>query len=160
MFEIKKDLLSPETLKQIKENISTDIFPWYYKKALTHGKKSDGTMFQHYLYRTGRHSSNYFSIVEDYFKEHLDYKALVLARINFNLSQNKPTYSRFHIDETYPCKTALFYINTTNAVTIFKNGKKVVGKENTLVLFDSLIKHKIQFNTDGKERYVINFNYF
>jgi len=39
MFEIKKDLLSPETLKQIKENISTDIFPWYYKKALTHGKK-------------------------------------------------------------------------------------------------------------------------
>ena len=105
-------------------------------------------------------NSKFYYIIPDYFKKHLDYKALILSRINFNLPKKEKVCSRFHVDETYPCKTALFYINTTNATTIFENGKKVKGIENTLVIFDSMINHKVQFNTDGKERYVINFNYF
>ena len=159
-FKIKKELLSPEDLKKLQEKVSTSVFPWFYKPSLTKGKRPDGALFQHYLYLDSRPSSQYFNIVEDYFKKHLDYKALVLARINFNLSQAKIIQSRFHTDEPYSCKTAIFYINTTNAITLFKNGKKVESKENTLVMFDSMLAHKVQFNTDGKQRYVINFNYF
>ena len=160
MFEIKKDILTEEQLKHIQEAVTTDIFPWFYKPKLTHGKSSDGFLFQHYLYRESNPNSKFYYIIPDYFKKHLDYKALILSRINFNLPKKEKVCSRFHVDETYPCKTALFYINTTNATTIFENCKKVKGIENTLVIFDSMINHKVQFNTDGKERYVINFNYF
>jgi len=55
--------------------------------------------------------------------------------------------------------TAIFYINTNNGWTNFKNGDKVESVENRLVIFDSNLEHEGVTCTDEIRRLVINFNY-
>ena len=40
-------------------------------------------------------------------------------------------------------------------------GKKIIeSKENRLIMFDSMIKHRSKKSNNSKERYILNFNYF
>ena len=57
-------------------------------------------------------------------------------------------------------KTSIFYVNTNNGYTSFKNGRKVKSKENTLVEFDSKLEHSGTTCTDKEYRMIINFNYY
>ena len=163
-FEIKKDILSKTELNNLKNLIQSDYLPWFYKSRLTTNEKSksDGSVFQHYFYQNKEPTSNHYKIIPNLFKKHLNYNDLILVRANLTFQKIKKESSGFHCDLPYPCKTALFYINTTNAKTIFKinnKNKEVEGIENTLVMFDGTIEHKLQFNTNKGNRYVINFNY-
>ena len=54
----------------------------------------------------------------------------------------------------------IFYLNTNNGYTEFENGEIVKCEENTLVTFDSQIKHRAVSQTDTKQRVVVNINYF
>ena len=55
--------------------------------------------------------------------------------------------------------TSVFYINTTNGWTQFKNGDKVKSVSNRIVTFDSNLIHQGVTTTDEKRKVVINFNY-
>ena len=56
--------------------------------------------------------------------------------------------------------TAIFYINSNNGYTIFKDTKeKVKSVPNRLLKFDTRMKHSGVSSTDEKRRVVINFNY-
>ena len=57
-------------------------------------------------------------------------------------------------------KTGIFYVNTNNGKTIFKNGKEVESIKNRMVIFPSNIEHAGTSNTDTENRIVINFNWF
>jgi Rps23 Pro-64 3,4-dihydroxylase Tpa1-like proline 4-hydroxylase len=57
-------------------------------------------------------------------------------------------------------KTAVFYINSNNGSTIFKDGTEIESIANRLVVFKSNLDHSSVSCTDQKARYVINLNYY
>ena len=58
------------------------------------------------------------------------------------------------------CKVAIYYVNTNNGYTLFKNNKKVMSEKNKLVIFDANTEHASTTCTNQDYRIVINFNYF
>jgi hypothetical protein len=56
-------------------------------------------------------------------------------------------------------KTGIFYINTNNGYTKFKNKKLIKSEENKLIFFDSSKEHTGTTCTDELFRIVINFVY-
>ena len=91
-----------------------------------------------------------------------------LDRIKLNL--NHKTFfhrkSGFHTDQrkiserlSQHQNTAVFYVNTNNGWTEFKNGDKVKSVSNRIVIFDSNLEHSGNACTDQKTRILINFNY-
>ena len=101
-------------------------------------------------------------------------KIQFLFRIKANLtlkSKENCREGRFHYDHefvgsrlpdgTLISYTAIYYVNTNNGYTLFKDGNyKVDSVANRLVIFDSSKLHKAVDCTDEKTRVVINFNYF
>ena len=55
-------------------------------------------------------------------------------------------------------KVAIYYLNTNNGHTVFKN-KKVKSEKNKIVIFNGDVEHKAEYQTDKDTRMVINFNY-
>ena len=69
--------------------------------------------------------------------------------------------SEWHSDFTNATskdKVAVYYVNTNNGYTIFKN-KKIKSEKNKIVIFDGNTKHKVKYQTDKDTRMVINCNY-
>jgi len=57
--------------------------------------------------------------------------------------------------------TAVYYLNDNNGYTLFeKNNKKVMSKENRIVIFDAQMRHTGTNTTNQKKRVVLNLNYF
>ena len=80
------------------------------------------------------------------------------VKANLTLKTSTPEKSLFHSDYK-DMKTAIFYINTNNGYTEFKNGVIVNSVANRLCNFDSNLEHQGVTCTDEKRRVVINFNY-
>ena len=59
---------------------------------------------------------------------------------------------------TSKSKTAIYYVNTNNGYTVFKN-KKIKSEANKIIIFNGNTKHKVKYQTDRDTRIVINFLY-
>jgi len=67
----------------------------------------------------------------------------------------------YHRDQEYKAKAAIYYLNTNNGYTQFKEGKeKVHSVKNRMAFFDTGAYHLGTNSTDCKNRLVLNFNYF
>ena len=106
------------------------------------------------------HSSSFFSIIEPNLKL---LGVTKLYRIKANLNPRTVFHRKggWHIDfvNDPPFKTAVYYVNTNNGWTEFKNGGRVKSVANRMVIFDSNLEHQGVTCTDEKRRVVINFNY-
>ena len=128
--------------------------------------------------RDGQFNHGFYNSATMHQSEHLEklfpifWKAnpLALYRIKANLEKyagEKKYESEWHWDwqndEKIPCKnmqTAIFYVNSNNGYTEFETGERVNSLANRMVLFPSNIKHRGVTQTNAKERFVINFNWF
>ena len=80
-------------------------------------------------------------------------------RANLLFKTKKHMQSDFHLDKTFFCKTAIFYINTNNGYTLLKDNTKIKVEENKLLIIDTKTYHAAVTATDTDRRVVINFNY-
>jgi hypothetical protein len=142
------------------------FFPWYfnnYKSAddnLMKGDSLDNYQFTHTFHLnhtiTSEHySRNVFPIVQKL-------KPLSIVRIKANLNPKTDTPIKYgwHVDyPNYKHKTAIYYVNSNNGKTFFKNGLEVDSVANRIVIFDGNMQHTGSSCTDQKARCVINFNY-
>jgi len=134
-----------------------------------------GSKNQFQLTHTFYHPSKGFvSPLSDVVEPFIDIlKVGCLIRIKANLTprSEKNIESKFHYDHefagsklpdgTLTSFTAIYYVNTNNGYTLFKDGNfKVDSVANRLVIFDSIKFHKGVRCSDEKRRVVINFNYF
>ena len=55
--------------------------------------------------------------------------------------------------------TAVYYYNTNNGKTVFKNGHEVESVANRIVIFPNDWHHTGQYQTDAPVRYVLNLNW-
>ena len=118
--------------------------------------------FSHLFYDNYIPHSGFYNILKPCL-EKLNIHSLIKIRANLNLNYNERYHCDWHVDQFQDCKTALFYINTTNGFTEIKDGEKINKiecEENKMVIFDSHHVHRLVSQTDKQRRLVINFNFY
>ena len=156
-MNIYKNFVDKKICKQIKENMLGANFPWFYRKSQT-GK--DSSFLYHVFYTDDKINSDLYSLIEPLVKKLNPEK---LINIRANLCLKRPMKSNWHSDFdnlklTFKSKTAIYYVNTNNGYTVFKN-KKVKSEANKMVIFNGNTRHKVKYQTDRDTRIVINFLY-
>lgn len=133
-----------------------NYFPWY----LGPGKSFEGDghlQFVHLFFNENKINSPYFKELDPII-DALKPKTLIRIKANLLSKTDKIIEHPYHIDSK-DCKTAIFYINTNNGFTKFKNGKIIKSEKNKLIKFNSNLEHGGSTCTDTNVRIVINFNY-
>lgn len=87
----------------------------------------------------------------------------VRIKANLNPCNSHIVEHVFHIDYRSPrddAWTAIYYLNTNNGYTLFKNNNKIDSIQNRLVVFPSNLEHTGTNCTDVYARMVINLNFY
>tara|TARA_B100000287_G_C20208225_1_gene613005 strand:- start:79 stop:570 length:492 start_codon:yes stop_codon:yes gene_type:complete len=95
-----------------------------------------------------------------FFIEKINPKALIRIKANLQLKDSEIHEDPLHVDfDDIEATTSIFYVNTCNGYTHFKDGSRVNSVENRLVTFPTQTLHGGANCTDQNCRIVINFNY-
>ena len=159
MFEVVDNFLDKNYFNEIKNFILSQEFPWYYNDRISN--KNDPKnfyYFTHVFYIENSLNSDAYNIWKNFLKK-IDCKALIRIKASMYNNINEKRKNKPHVDYPYSHKGCLFYVNSNNGETYFKN-KKVLPKENRAVFFDPSIPHARALCTDEKRRVTINLNYF
>ena len=159
-LKLERNFLDEKYFKEIKSEITSDYFPWYFQPNMTHSGE-DRLFFSHRLYDYSLPNSNYFNIFKPLLNK-LEINSLIRLTVNLNINFDERYYSSWHVDQQFPCKVAILYINTNNGITEIKNDKEILKidcEENKIIMFDNHCKHRSVSQTDDKRRIVINLNY-
>jgi len=163
MINIQDNYLSDADHQTLYKAITADIFPWFFNSYIV-SKLQDANLetfqFTHVFYKESQITSSSFMLLKPILIK-LNYKSLVRIKINLNPYSQKIIEGGFHPDQDFKCKAAIYYLNTNNGYTLFKEGnEKVKSVKNRMVFFDTLTHHLGTNSTDCKNRLVLNFNYF
>ena len=156
-MNIYKNFVNKEISKNIKNIMLSVDFPWFYRKNQTNG---DSSFLYHVFFTNNNINSNLYNLIKP-LVEKLNPSKLINVRANLCLK--RPMKCNWHIDYdrsklTPKSKTAIYYVNTNNGYTVFKN-KKIKSEANKMIIFNGNINHKVKYQTDRDARVVINFLY-
>jgi hypothetical protein len=155
--KIIDDFLNKNDFNNLKNKFLSNDFPWYYQNFKV--IKNDGDFqFTHVFFENFKINSDYFSLLNT-FSTLLNIKILIRAKMNLTIKTNKIKIFKFHTDVNGDCNTAIFYLNSNNGKTVFKNGKEVESFENRIVIFPSNLEHTGTTHTNTPFRMVLNLNY-
>ena len=164
--KIIDNILEKEVAEKIRNTLIGDsaTFPWYYNQTVVNESPTDNLnnyQLTHTFYKDYIVYSQLFSLVVP-LVEYLNPESII--RIKANL--NPRTYVRhvfdYHIDFpgiTSDRKSAIYYVNSNDGVTILEDGTEIESVANRLVIFDQKIRHTGTTCTDQKVRCLINLNY-
>ena len=155
-MNISKNYIDKNHANQICDIFLSNMFPWYY--IPNHVDKESLSYMSHTFFKDGQATSNAMFLVEPILKK---LKVKNILNVRANLCFKRPSKFIWHVDkftDNLNHKTAIYYVNTNNGCTEFKD-KKVKCEKNKIVIFDSKIKHRAKIQTDTDTRMVINFNY-
>jgi hypothetical protein len=163
-MKVYKNFLKKEDFNYLKSILISSNFPWFFNNVLNkpfNEKEKNNYQFVHTFYDNDQFFSNQLKIVE-LFKEKIEWLTLVRAKANLLTRTEKNIEHGMHIDFYSPNQlmTGIFYVNTNNGYTKFKNGTIIKSEQNKYIEFDSKLEHTGSTCTDSKQRIVINLNYF
>ena len=173
-MQIIDDFLSEEDFSKVQKLLMGSNFAWYYNNLVAYEDNNDivpkeyNFQFTHAFYLPSD-NDNYQSIRSQDFDvlipilRKLPIKALWRIKGNMIPRQDKHIVHGYHTDvpsKDFKSTTAVFYVNTNNGYTIFKDGTKVESVANRMITFDSQRSHSGSTCTDEKCRVAININYF
>ena len=135
---------------------------WYWKdNAVFKNEPGDDYQFNTAIYDYGR-EFDCFPLVEPCIAK---LGCSAIGRIKANL-RPKTLFHRktfYHTDNIYSDSnnkfTSIFYVNTNNGWTDFKNRPRIKSVANRMVVFPCSLSHRGVNCTDQIKRVVINFNY-
>lgn len=161
MIKIIDNFLPYDDYKQIYEVIMHRDFPWYFNNCIAEKTETNifNYQFTHIFYNYYKINSDKFHILNPII-DLLKPAAIIRIKANLLTITENPSTIQYHRDFDYPCLTAIYYLNTTNGCTLFKEGKPVDCIANRMVIFDTSLIHSSTKCTDVSRRCVINFNYF
>ena len=165
-MEVKDNFLDEIHLIQLDELINNPYFAWYLQKEQVKGA-NDGCWLRHLIYEANVPKSNFYDPMIVIFKDYLKYVSLCRITVNLLLRQELPSISDFHTDfqnditilDEKNITTAIFYLNTNNGSTEFKDGNKIDCVRNRLITFPTPTPHRAIGQTDVTKRIVLNFNF-
>lgn len=162
--EIFDNFLTPPQFRKISNIMLGQEFPWVFSPGKSSAEEEkDQTIFQfvHMFYDNYNWTSRYAEMVNPII-ETINPAALIRIKANLTtITHARKEYS-FHRDMNLllKSKTAVYYVNTNDGVTLFSTGEEVKSVANRLVIFDSDNLHTGTTSTDTSARVVINFNFF
>ena len=157
-MEIKDNFLAKKDLTELDNLIGTS-FPWYLQQEMVEGA-NDGCWFSHIIYNEDVPGSDLYDPIIKMFKNYLNYVSLIRINTNLLLRQETPSISDFHTDySSEKITTAIFYLNTNNGATEFKDGDRIDSVRNRLIMFPTNTLHRAIGQTDVATRIVFNFNF-
>jgi hypothetical protein len=159
-MKVYNNFLPKEEFLEIKNFMTGNYFPWYVQNSVVN-EKDNNFQLTHLFYNNCIVNSDFFKILNVFLKK---INPLCIIRIKANLLTKTEKiiehemHTDFQSDSTKNITTGIFYINTNNGYTKFKN-KKIESIENRYVSFNSNELHTGTTCTDENYRIVINFNY-
>ena len=157
MHELKSDFLTPQEFSPIRDYFMGPHIQWYYNPFVDYDGVFSSLDLDDYQF------IHKFTGDEEILKpliSKINPSKILRIKANCNPRTPKNIPHKFHVDVGEKCKTSIFYINTNDGWTEFENGATVESVENTLLTFDSQIKHTGTTCTDQKIRVLINLNYY
>ena len=154
-MNIYKNFIDKDHCNKINNVILGLDFPWFYLK---HQTAKDSSFMGHCFYKDNKINSSFYYLVEPILNKLNPTK---IINIRSALCLKRPMTSAWHCDfkdSASKNKVAVYYVNTNNGYTIFKN-KKIKSEKNKIAIFDGNMKHKVKYQTDKDTRIVINVNY-
>ena len=155
-IKIIDNFLNREFFNQLQSLILGEYFSWFYNDDKVY-KNDNKFQFTHTVIRDYKPTSTFIEYINPVLNK-LNAKETLQVKLNLQTKASKIFNHTFHNDFDN-VTTAIFYINTNNGKTIFKNGEEVNSIENRMVIFDSNLQHTGTSHTDTKRRVLINFNY-
>ena len=174
-LKIEDNFIDTTIFNTLQPILFSPDFIWHYTEGIVK-EEDDDFQFVHLFY-SGEHGgkpvSNYFGILQQIINK---IAPISLFRIKANLRTRTTNIeeSGYHMDMGFVpgvtdkklhekikyWTTSIFYVNTNNGYTKFKDGTIVESVANRLITFPGNIDHAGTTCTDQKKRIVINFNYF
>tara|TARA_R100001460_G_C3498560_1_gene170133 strand:+ start:73 stop:555 length:483 start_codon:yes stop_codon:yes gene_type:complete len=155
-IKVIDNFLNKEFFLQLKDLILGEHFSWFFNDYKVY-KNDNDFQFTHTVIKKNKTISTFIKYINPILSN-LKAKKTIQVKINLQTKKDKIYNHIFHTDVPN-VTTAIFYINTNNGKTIFKNGEEVLSVENRMVIFDSNLEHTGTSHTDTKRRVLINFNY-
>ena len=166
MHEVKDNFLSDDDFSNLRDLMLGSDFPWFYNDRKV--KENDGQyQFTHTFYRNFCWSSDWSTYLDPILKK-LNPVALLRIKANLIPKQYKRQLSSLHcdgeriwgiMDGEKDVVTSIFYMNTNNGCTVFKDGTEIKSVANRLVTFPRSTQHAGATCSDENVRVLINFNY-
>jgi len=172
-IKIIDNYIPKEQADQIADNMigSAHTFPWFYHESVDFSYDRMGELnvddfldnyqFIHMFYSNWMIQSVWFDMLQPITSK-LNPIGWQRIKANLNPRTEKPVQYNYHTDyqsKNPYTKTAIWYVNSNNGVTFFKDGTVVESVANRIVIFPQLLYHTGTTCTDQKVRSVINFNY-
>ena len=139
---------------------------WSYSDLIVSSDKRicdelDNHQMYNMIYSDDKPMNNLFELMKVIMmSEKFNCKSIIKIKANLSFRTTKKIIHGYHVDLPYECKTAIFYLNTNDGSTMFKDGREIGSIENRLVIFNSQLEHTGTTCTNEKTRVLINFNYF
>ena len=163
MFKVVDNFLDKKVFKEIQKNIlENTYFPWYFSKYTDYleEKGLDKGKYIHTFYENNNSNSKYYSLLLPII-EKLKCVTLMKIKINSTNYSNKIIEGTYHVDNKHKgTTTAVYYINTNDGYTKFKDGTKIESVANRMLIFDSSYWHKSTDCSNQWARLSLNINYF
>jgi hypothetical protein len=161
------NFLSQQELDRLKSEIQSPDFLWLFAEDAVDYSDDEGreiySQYVNVMYAQDIPFNNYFGIVMDMFADKIPgFRTLIRLKSNLITKREENHITGYHIDfkDFDGSYSGIFYLNTTNAPTLFKDGDKVDCVENRFVLFPMDTMHSSTTQTDEDFRIVLNFNWF
>tara|TARA_R100001509_G_scaffold124420_2_gene78045 strand:+ start:558 stop:1043 length:486 start_codon:yes stop_codon:yes gene_type:complete len=161
MIKVLDNFLSQEHFNILYEEITSLRFPWYYQEGKVNPNDKLPSL-THSFFEESMIHSNWFNFITPVL-EKCDVMALRRIKGNFDYKNHESFKTNLHIDFEKGldnCKTGIFYVNTNNGGTYFKDGKFVESVANRFVMFPANMEHGTQTHTDVNFRIVLNFVWY
>ena len=163
MLKLLPDFLKEDQFNKIQTYFFNDL-NWIYNDSIAGENSSlDNFQFTHTFfnikdpYLTGSYSEHCHILKPILIK----LAPMYMLRVKANLRPRtaNPILSNMHTDLTFDQLTAIYYLNSNNGYTLFKDGTKIDSVQNTMLIFDGSLEHCGVSCTDQKRRIVLNINY-
>jgi hypothetical protein len=159
-YTVIDNFLEKEDFLNVKNQIVlSDNFPWYVTRDVT-GEGDDDYYLTHLFYKQYMPNSSLYDLLKPLI-EKIKPQAIIRIKANFYPTTLKLVKHNYHTDFGIVHKGCIFYLNSNDGKTIFKDGTEIDSIENRLLIFEPHIEHRSTTCTnDPVGRFNINFNYF
>ena len=150
--------LNPGTFLEMVRHIKDVNFPWCYPNSP--GEPEQYCSILYFDHQFNRSISPQLMHIMRSVTTQLN--AISILKIKVNATPRNAPEQIWHTDWqiSTPSKTCVLYLNDCDGYTEFRDGQRVVSKENTAVIFDTNLEHRGVPQTDLDRRLVLNITYF
>ena len=161
-MKIIDDFLSPSDFEITQNFFQSNNFIWYYNQSIAKHKQGlDQFQFVHPFFDISKPSQTDWSPFLQPILTKLNAQYIFRIKANLRPRTSQGVLSEFHTDMNLNQQTAIFYLNTNNGYTKFKDNTidDVPSVANRLITFFGHLQHCGCSATDCNNRIVLNINY-